>query len=105
MTSESKAHRCDTKMMKADSRQSQKTQASDTLFGNMPTTSTEFYIDSHKQEPRFHRKKSQVARPETTIVGQKLTYDGRLPDTSKISKILKWPIPRNMTEARGFLGL
>src|SRR6266481_4165477 len=38
-------------------------------------------------------KKSQVARPEITIVGQKLTYDGRLPDTSRISKILKWPIP------------
>src|SRR6266481_2143971 len=43
-------------------------------------------------------KKSQVARPEITIVGQKLTYDGRLPDTSRISKILKWPIPRNKTE-------
>src|SRR6266481_2406444 len=50
-------------------------------------------------------KKSQVARPEITIVGQKLTYDGRLPDTSRISKILKWPIPRNKTEVRGFLGL
>ena len=32
-------------------------------------------------------------------------YDGRLPDTSRISKILKWPIPRNKTEVRGFLGL
>src|SRR6266481_5917354 len=50
-------------------------------------------------------KKSQVARPEITIAGQKLTYDGRLPNTSRILKILKWPIPRNKTEVHGFLGL
>ena len=50
-------------------------------------------------------KKSQVARPRITLVGQTLTFDGRLPDSSRISKILKWPIPKNKTEVRGFLGL
>src|SRR6266481_5550502 len=50
-------------------------------------------------------KKSQVTQPENTIVGQKLMYDGQLPDTSRISKILKWPIPQNKTEVCGFLGL
>ena len=50
-------------------------------------------------------KKSQVARPKITLVGQKLTYDGRLPDTSHILKILKWPIPCNKTEVHRFLGL
>ena len=34
-----------------------------------------------------------------------MSHDRRLPDTSRISKILKWPIPRNKTEVRGFLGL
>ena len=50
-------------------------------------------------------KKSQVARSEITLVGQKLTYDGQLPDTSRISKIPKWPIPHNKTEVCRFLGL
>ena len=31
---------------------------------------------------RISPKKSQVARSDITLVGQKLTYDGRLPDTS-----------------------
>ena len=50
-------------------------------------------------------KKSQVARPEITLVGQRVTYEGRLPDTSRISKISKWPSPQNTTQLRGFLGL
>ena len=50
-------------------------------------------------------KKSQVARPEIVLVGQKLTYEGRLPEDSRISKVLKWPTPINTTQVRGFLGL
>src|SRR6266481_1040112 len=72
MTLESKAQRCDTKTMKADSRQSQKTQASDTLFGNMPMTSTEFYIDSHKQEPRFHRKSHKSLDLKSLLLAKSL---------------------------------
>src|SRR6266481_1479141 len=72
MTSESNAQRHDTKMMKADSRQSQRTQASDALFGNMPTTSTEFYIDSHKQEPQFHRKSHKSLDPKSLLLAKSL---------------------------------
>jgi transposase InsO family protein len=50
-------------------------------------------------------KKSQVARSEITLVGQRLTYEGRLPDSSRVSKIQKWPPPQNTTHVRGFLGL
>lgn len=50
-------------------------------------------------------KKSQVARPSIVLAGQKLTYEGRLPDTSRVSKILKWPSCKTVTQVRGFLGL
>jgi len=50
-------------------------------------------------------EKCDVARPQISFVGQTLTYDGRLPDMSRISKILNWPTPTTVTEVRGFLGL
>ena len=50
-------------------------------------------------------KKSQVAWPEINLVRQRLTYEGQLPDSSRVSKILKWPPPPNMTHIRAFLGL
>ena len=34
----------------------------------------------------FSPKKTQVARPEVIIVGQKCTPEGRLPDDSKVSR-------------------
>jgi transposase InsO family protein len=50
-------------------------------------------------------KKLIIAAPEAVIVGQKCTYEGRLPDDSKVSKVINWPKPKNPTEVRGFLGL
>ena len=32
--------------------------------------------------PTISPKKSKVARPEITLVGQRVTYEGQLPDTS-----------------------
>ena len=49
-------------------------------------------------------KKSQVAQPDVILAGQKLTYEGRLPDDSRVSKILKWPPLKTITQVRGFLG-
>ncbi|CAG8603394.1 9585_t:CDS:2, partial [Acaulospora colombiana] len=48
--------------------------------------------------------KIQLAREEMVMVGQRCTYEGRVPDTEKVAKILRWPVPRNATELRGFLG-
>jgi hypothetical protein len=41
----------------------------------------------------------------TVLVGQKLTYEGRLPDDARVSKIKKWPPPTNITEVCAFSGL
>ena len=53
----------------------------------------------------FSAAKTQLARPEVIILGQKCTQDGRLPEDAKIKKILNWPILKTPTEVRGFLGL
>jgi hypothetical protein len=48
--------------------------------------------------------KIQLGRKEMVMVGQRCTYEGWIPDTEKVAKILRWPEPRNPTELRGFLG-
>ena len=53
----------------------------------------------------FSGKKMQVCRPEVIILGQKCTSDGRLPDTSKVDKIIKWPPLKTVKDVRAFLGL
>ena len=53
----------------------------------------------------FSATKAQICLPEVIIVGQKCTPEGRLPEDDKISKVLKWPIPKNVTAIRGFTGL
>src|SRR5271168_4507506 len=42
--------------------------------------------------------------PEVIVVGQKCTYEGRLPDDSKLAKIKNWPPCETTTDVRGFLG-
>jgi hypothetical protein len=49
-------------------------------------------------------KKIQLARAEMVMVGQRCTYEGRIPDGEKVAKVLRWPPPRNPTELRRFLG-
>jgi hypothetical protein len=53
----------------------------------------------------FAAAKSQICKPEVVILGQKCTPEGRLPEDSKVSKILKWPPLTTPKEARAFLGL
>jgi hypothetical protein len=53
----------------------------------------------------FSGKKVQLAQPQVLITGQLCTTDGCLPDTSKMSKVAKWPTPTNITQVCGFLGL
>jgi transposase InsO family protein len=53
----------------------------------------------------FSAKKTQICRSEVLIIGQKCTPEGRLPDDSKVEKILNWPPLATPKEARGFLGL
>lgn len=53
----------------------------------------------------FSATKTQICRPEVLILGQKCTPAGRLPDEAKIEKILKWPLPKDVSQVRGFLGM
>ena len=48
--------------------------------------------------------KARIAQPTALIVGHQCTYEGRIPDESKVKKIVNWPECRNVTEVRGFLG-
>lgn len=52
----------------------------------------------------FSGLKSFICVDSAVVVGHKCTIDGRLPDETRIQKILDWPICRNLTEVRGFLG-
>jgi hypothetical protein len=45
-----------------------------------------------------------ICVPEVLVVGQRCTYEGRIPDHSKVSKITNWPPCETRTEVRGFLG-
>jgi len=53
----------------------------------------------------FAAGKSQICRQEVIILGQKCTPEGRLPEDSKVIKIINWPPLRTPKEVRGFLGL
>ncbi|OMJ17852.1 Retrovirus-related Pol polyprotein from transposon [Smittium culicis] len=50
-------------------------------------------------------KKCKFGVSEVEIVGFICSEKGRRPVESKIKKILDWPIPSNLKELRGFLGL
>ena len=50
-------------------------------------------------------KKMQLCQSEVEIVGQKCSSKGREPIDGRTKKVLEWPIPVNLKEVRGFLGL
>ncbi|KIK17955.1 hypothetical protein PISMIDRAFT_45151, partial [Pisolithus microcarpus 441] len=50
-------------------------------------------------------KKCVIAAPSIMVVGHKVSYEGRIPDETKVQKIKDWPYCTNITEVRGFLGL
>jgi hypothetical protein len=45
-----------------------------------------------------------LAAPTTTIVGHKCTYEGHVPEESKVQKICDWPEPTNHMQVHRFLG-
>lgn len=53
----------------------------------------------------FSAKKTQLCRPEVTIIGQTCTPEGRVPENDRVQKILNWPPLTTTKEARGFIGL
>ena len=52
----------------------------------------------------FSGKKTFLCNPEAIVVGHKCTYEGREPGEKATQVIREWPIPKNLTELRSFLG-
>ena len=52
----------------------------------------------------FSALKSHICVEAALVVGHKCTIEGRMPNEDRIQKIIDWPICRNLTEVRGFLG-
>ena len=50
-------------------------------------------------------KKFVLVAPSIVVVGHKVSYEGCIPDKSKVQKIRDWPYCTNITEVQGFLGL
>jgi hypothetical protein len=48
-------------------------------------------------------KKLFLCIPEVIVVGQSCTYNGHIPDESKVSKIVHWPACTSKTEVHAFL--
>jgi hypothetical protein len=47
----------------------------------------------------------QLCRAEVEIVGHKCSASGRQPVDCRTKKIETWPVPTDLKEVRGFLGL
>ena len=54
---------------------------------------------------KLNPEKSKFCQTEVVVLGFLLSASGLKPDPHNISKILSWPVPKNLTETRGFLGL
>ena len=59
----------------------------------------------HMAGATFLPKKTEVCRPEAVILGHKCSFEGHHPEDKRVDKILKWPVPENITELCQSLGL
>ena len=54
---------------------------------------------------KLNPEKSKFCQTEVVVLGFLLSANGLSPDPHNIQKILTWPVPKNLTETRGFVGL
>jgi hypothetical protein len=52
----------------------------------------------------FSGPKSLLCSPEIELVGNHCSYDGRIPDQSRVRVIMDWPPCTNLSDVRSFLG-
>jgi hypothetical protein len=45
-----------------------------------------------------------IAAPSAVIIGHKCTFEGRVPEDTKVQKIHNWPIPTNQSQVHRYLG-
>ncbi|GJE98689.1 polyprotein [Phanerochaete sordida] len=66
----------------------------------------ELVLDALRENSLFaSRKKTQLFADEIKFLGHIISARGIEADGSKVEKVLNWPIPRNTTDVRAFLGL
>lgn len=53
----------------------------------------------------LNAKKSVICATKISFLGHHISREGIRADTSKIEKILQWPVPTKISEVRAFLGL
>ena len=54
---------------------------------------------------KLHPRKCAVARESAVCLGHLLDREGIRPDPHNLAKVVKWPVPKDVKEVRGFLGL
>jgi Integrase zinc binding domain/RNase H-like domain found in reverse transcriptase len=52
----------------------------------------------------FSGYKSTLCAPEITVLGHRCTAEGRLPDPSRVAKIVNWGPCKDLTDVRAFVG-
>ena len=52
----------------------------------------------------FSGYKSFLCAPEITVLGHRCTIEGRLPEQSRVDKIIKWAPCKDLSDVRAFLG-
>ncbi|KIO00578.1 hypothetical protein M404DRAFT_102930, partial [Pisolithus tinctorius Marx 270] len=52
-----------------------------------------------------HQRSFHTLTHTAVIVGHKCTFEGRIPEESKVQKIHDWPEGRNLTQVHGFLSV
>jgi Integrase zinc binding domain/RNase H-like domain found in reverse transcriptase len=52
----------------------------------------------------FSGIKSTLCAPEITVLGHRCTMNGRLPDQSRVAKLLNWGPCKDLSDVRAFLG-
>ncbi|KAF8546151.1 hypothetical protein OG21DRAFT_1427843, partial [Imleria badia] len=53
----------------------------------------------------FSGQKLQICQSKVTILEQEVGVEGHKPDAGRIKAIRDWPTPKNVKEARQFMGL
>ena len=69
------------------------------------TYSREVFEALRRAKLYINPQKTKLFRREVNFLGHHISENGIAADTSKVDKILSWPIPKSATQARSFLGM